>query len=734
MIRAPYNFVPVSDKVYFPKWANEPNQITQDIPFSDGSSGYIDLSITNETPIFVRNGSAQGVDKDPSFNHIHGVKFIPATTIKGMIRSNLEILSFGKLKTDKNASFTLRDFNNLDYKGFIQNQTKILCGWLSLDPSKNRYVIRSCGAPLKINHQEIDQGFGDHIYEENFRKNNSLALEEKNRIASFKYTLRHLVPYSKNEIHEFEKTEDGRSVRMQPGGNLFGHLVFTGQPTRWEYPRAKGAKGKFYEYVFPDECIDTYEVDKTIMAHFKFIYQDSDDWRFIRKAMDYSELPVFFRLNGKDVIDMGLTYMYKLPYKYTPYTLLPPKHKEKKLDMSEAIFGCIDSDQFSLKGRVQFSHAIMTQGESMDPMSVLLNGPKASYYPNYLLQSGQKGIAINLDSYNIQTQIRGWKKYPLKSTYETNASNNIKLDTTITPVAKGARFASRVYYHNLREIELGALLSALTFHQTKGCFFQLGQGKSLGFGRIKMSVELHDDNQKKDLSDLLMKFEKEICDDLGIQWSREDLLNEFITLSSEVVDGLDKKFQHMLLKNDLGKNEFEEAKKAKEYLEQFSIIINKKLRINSFEQEIDQYNEVLKKDQLEAEIKAAEDRARREREEAAERNRIEKEEQEQRTENRKARGLSELEEKNLNGQYKVRTWNNVRDRVNQWLRKVNLLKIPSDQIPVLTEALKRIRVTEKPSVIMREKWDEFEHSNIWKTVGEWTNQSDAIEIFNRVKP
>ena len=46
-IKAPFNFVPLSDKIFFPEWAD---QISQDIPFSDGLSGTIELKITAETP------------------------------------------------------------------------------------------------------------------------------------------------------------------------------------------------------------------------------------------------------------------------------------------------------------------------------------------------------------------------------------------------------------------------------------------------------------------------------------------------------------------------------------------------------------------------------------------------------------------------------------------------------------------------------------------------------------
>ena len=99
MIKAPFNFVPVNDTPYLPKWAN---QISQDLPFKDGLSGKLKLRIIAETPIFV-NDRVQDDNLEPcEFCHIldpEGIKhyFIPGTSIKGVLRNVLEILSFGKM-------------------------------------------------------------------------------------------------------------------------------------------------------------------------------------------------------------------------------------------------------------------------------------------------------------------------------------------------------------------------------------------------------------------------------------------------------------------------------------------------------------------------------------------------------------------------------------------------------------------------------------------------------------
>lgn len=98
MIKAPFNFVPCAPDVFFPEWASK---VSQDIPFSGELSGTIKITIKAETPIFIRNGHSLN-HEDNTFSHVNQngqiQYFIPATSIKGCIRSVLEMMSFGKLK------------------------------------------------------------------------------------------------------------------------------------------------------------------------------------------------------------------------------------------------------------------------------------------------------------------------------------------------------------------------------------------------------------------------------------------------------------------------------------------------------------------------------------------------------------------------------------------------------------------------------------------------------------
>ena len=58
-INAPYNFVPLSDKIFYPKWSMN---VSHDVPFSDGECGEIELEVTAKSPIFIKNNPS-GPDK-----------------------------------------------------------------------------------------------------------------------------------------------------------------------------------------------------------------------------------------------------------------------------------------------------------------------------------------------------------------------------------------------------------------------------------------------------------------------------------------------------------------------------------------------------------------------------------------------------------------------------------------------------------------------------------------------
>ena len=96
-ISAPYNFVPLNEFVFVPDWAND---VSQDIPFADGEDGYIEVTWKNVSPLCIRDAS--GADGENYSMHVKmsdgsRLYFIPGSSLRGMLRNTLSIMSFGRL-------------------------------------------------------------------------------------------------------------------------------------------------------------------------------------------------------------------------------------------------------------------------------------------------------------------------------------------------------------------------------------------------------------------------------------------------------------------------------------------------------------------------------------------------------------------------------------------------------------------------------------------------------------
>lgn len=605
-MKSPFNFIEISDKTYNPDWSE---QISHDIPFSDGVSGVINLEIKAHTPIFIRNGHTK---KDAeaknavyrSFSNIENRYFIPATSIKGEVRNILEILSFSKMEVDQRSLFAQREWTNTELYSIKGNQTEILCGWLRRKGED--YEIINCGKPYRISHKNIDDYIGHNLMESNFSKKNGIDLNKEKdgcdpKTAIYKY---HLI--EKNGINlnnltfvvdeEHCNQYNPRKVFVSKSGNIHGTIVLTGQPDKWDereeelddkIGKTKKPTGKYYEFVFAD-CeevkVKSFSLSKETFAHYKFIYQDSAEWKRIKENIETKQgVPVFFRVDGTKIKDFGMAYLYKLPYERTPYEALPAKHREETLDLAQCIFGYISKNK-SLKGRVQFGYALSTNAQPDEDVTLILNSPKASYYPIYIRQSGNKGITTAYNTYNNGVP-SGWKRYYIRKATWDKSMNNEKLDTVIHPIKAGAIFNCCITFHNLRSIELGALLSALTFHNTKNCYHSLGQAKPYGFGKTTYQItKLDCDNNNNDMEYYMACFEYAISKALSQQsfsgelqdWTNLKQIKELFAMSARQVAG--KQFEYMSM-DTKGINEFVEAKgdnrgiKPKEYLSPIKIML-----------------------------------------------------------------------------------------------------------------------------------------------------------------
>jgi len=550
-VKSTYNFVPApnENEVYKPDWAD---QISHDIPFEDGESGEIELKIIAQTPIFIRNGHAKDQEVN-EFSHYYDDDgkhyFIPGSSLKGMLRSVLEIMSFSRMNTKlvSNDRYSFRDLSSATNQYMINyKEFKIKGGWLT-ENSDGSWKIEECDDLAFIDHVELQNKnlpFRDLFLEK--------APKPDEKTAKFKYST---VPETllKGKFTTFRKTIIPGQIRNMANYDAIngkvGTLVFTGQPAKRSEPETKKSSGKFHEFVFFDaENPNHIAVSPEMQKDFKFIYYNDDrnniskDWKFWRDGFlsKGKKVPVFYSKDGNGKLNhFGLAYMYKLPFKNSVAQLEPLKSYKENLDLATAMFGFTDKDN-GLKGRIMCADAIQSNDcEVLAPVEEILGGPKASYFPFYLKQYKEdKKSYFTYDDNNAT--LKGFKRYPVhqetkSGSYDQKQLENKKVFSTFRPLASDSEFTTKIRFHNLKAAEIGALLSAISFHGNQNkCFHNLGAAKSFGYGKVSIEVNsLRFTTQT--ITDYMSAFESEMTL-FNPGWWKTAALTELFAMASNTID------------------------------------------------------------------------------------------------------------------------------------------------------------------------------------------------------
>lgn len=511
MITAPYNFVPLNDKIFYPPWASEDAlKNIHDVPFEDGESGVIELEITAKSPIFIKDG------KNPNefchFINENGGKeyYIPATSIKGMIRNVLEIISFGKIRIDEGKHkkyLSVRDMTNRKNLVGMVNEDTGGCGFLV--KNGNSYIIEKCADIRTIcllkntNYEEIGKL---ETAKEKYKKFG--LLKEIN-----------FTPYD-----EKSKTKTGQEITIKRAKfdkqGRKGILVFMGNIDK-----------KRHEFVFAKNG-KKIQLDKNVFEDFKKVYFDNEDsidgqyWKEqFNKGMP---VPIFYMGNDIKITAIGLTQLFKLAYKKTIFEAARQVGEETKFDLAETIFGTVRGDK-ALKGRVYFSHLKSSFERFEAPKEGVFGTPNPSYYPNYLEQR-PNGPYITLMSKDAK--IRGYKRYPLHESSEklSVGNDNEKMKVKFKPLSANSVFKGKIVFHNLKKVEIGALISAITFHGRSNKFMHnIGFAKPYGYGKIDIELALQGLKYSQD--EYLKEFEKQM-NEFVPNWLNTEQLTELRKMAS----------------------------------------------------------------------------------------------------------------------------------------------------------------------------------------------------------
>jgi len=612
-ITAPYGFVPLGPVVE-PAWLHP--ALTQpflhDVPFEDGVAGTFELVIEAETPICVAGRSD---DKERRNCKIGSTYAIPGSSLRGALRNVVEAATFSRMTLVNDHRYAVRDLQNrdlyLDHMASIQTNLKthkkepmplVNAGWLvcRVEDDEERVVIEPCHF-AKIEYGWLEElafkrgvrGFQPGEKQssvDKYKKWGGAPLDFKGQVMLARS------PKPPQVISEFGKA-------LNEGKPIEGTLVFTGQPSRHDPTRKGKGKGagnaKHHDFVFYGRITKDIPVDEKQLADFQFAHSDrgqqhrmtdapNTEWGYWKPEFEAGKrVPVFFLLHPDGTLRaMGLAMMFRLSYAHSVHDLLTRSGhdpRSRSLDLAEGLFGTVrkldQKNTLTLRGRVQLGHAI-AQGAPKEepPRTEVLGAPKASYYPNYITQRGPNGRAatgrdggLRYDTYmndDPEVRLRGWKRFhPQTQTTKSFLTAKINLDrvgTTFRPLAAGTRFVATVNVHNLRPIELGALLWALDFGGDKQARHTLGLARPLGYGRCRLSASQWTirnlvGGASVDPNAAVQAFVLYMEDQLGQQWAASHMIRELIAIARPKNPD---EVRYQRLDSEKRINEFVDAKKA----------------------------------------------------------------------------------------------------------------------------------------------------------------------------
>lgn len=460
----------------------------QDAPVRDGYSGKIKVDFKALTPFCVKGADGNGVNTD-------GHYFVPGTSLKGMIRSVFEIMTYSNIRNGiANNRYSMRNLNSPDYE--LKKNNPQLSGFL-----------------VQIN----GDLFVQECYSMPYRYFDKKDHEDIASFAKFKSGK------SSRDLEQAKSVEEKYSVLKTPFLDLeegaMGMWFFSGF-----------MQNKKHEFLFEIPEFDMTEMiplQGTEYEDFIFIHEKENEnasWKFWKRRLkNYSSVqqiaedgyrgivPCFFRINqqGTAVRDLGFSYLYRQPYPKRIHDFLPEQLRGQGIDLAQAVFGYVNGSD-ALRGRVQVGNAFIECAKPISEQTFVLGGPKPSFFPFYLEQNNPDKMA---NYFSENTIISGYKRFLLRDQAEEGKKNKSKVTSSFYPLAAGTEFSTVITFHNLHDYELGALLAAITFcRQNDRCYHSLGYAKPFGYGKMQVkSCEMSLERDGLDEGGLIDAFFDKLC-------------------------------------------------------------------------------------------------------------------------------------------------------------------------------------------------------------------------------
>jgi CRISPR-associated protein (TIGR03986 family) len=518
-VGAPYNFIDFPSK-WIERYASVDDLPPHDRYVEERLTGTIELTWQAESPVFVGGGK----DKERFFQNHEGFA-IPGSTVRGLIRSHVQILGMANWRDDiENERFLYRTFASKNSRLNDQYEARMgmtsTCKLQRQRKEKGRafpeklqagYIVKTGKNQYKI-YPALADDSGRQFYE---IKESELRRMNPDRSLGIRYMYR---------VHSDRKQNLQRDVRYEPyicevkyDMKADGRVNSIVPPDSTDPKKQKGyllssqwIEKKQTHYLIremdeshpgipvPVELVFSYERDLVRKK-----YKGNAKYAFYHLPEQLNKPKPVFYVHTDGQLYFGFTKYLRIFYDHTIHEGIPAHLREGwKLDYDKSLFGFISSKKDkvdrSYKGRLSFSDMqAVGNPRELPPVQMVLAGPKATAYSLYLKQpEAEQGklMTYNDDGF----ELRGMKRYWLKTEVKPEKAKSDKVNVTIRPLDRGTRFTGTIRFVNLAPDELGLLLWAIMLND--GCDFNVGMGKPYGFGHMHLlrdSVKVTIENLEK---------------------------------------------------------------------------------------------------------------------------------------------------------------------------------------------------------------------------------------------
>ncbi|MBQ8708651.1 MAG: TIGR03986 family CRISPR-associated RAMP protein [Succinivibrionaceae bacterium] len=541
-ITVPYTFIPLSSWVFHPSWAED---TSHDVPFQDGLSGRINFEITNNSPICVGHASVTGEkgakhliwEKDAA-----GHLVIPGSSIKGMLRTALEIVSFGRLQFfhDRKHAFRLEigevkgESSNYDLLPvFIRPKASSEGLWEYFRTSTRIGDKPSCAS---VNEADLMGILGSNVskasasekfkllytkYCPAFNENSPVPLPMPLLYAELKQESGYSAQQMKKPESERVATTwmEVKSVSLKPDEKhrYPGMFMFMNENIS---NKGSGKANKFtdyFMYVNDEEQLknqqnwqplENTELIRDLNDSLPPIKADSDGgkednlYNFYHSHMHQNYgFPIWYLKDQRGNSDaLGFCQIMRKVHSKSIGDMIKDSSRDlapEAPDLPDLMFGHISgNDESNAAGsRIGFSDVRSVGIPKIETRQYVLGEPKPTFYPEYL------GMFDFKKPYEENSIIAGRKMYKIRQNFELAdpkfPNDNEKVRTAIDFAQKDSTFRGTVVFHNLKPEELGALLWVMTFGEGEASasgkhFHSLGHARPMGAGAVRFRIRPDD--------------------------------------------------------------------------------------------------------------------------------------------------------------------------------------------------------------------------------------------------